>query len=301
MLKKFTIIGNCQADALSYFLLSNPTFKNTYEYIVYTPIFKMTNEELDKLYTDILPQLDLIIIQPISENYNNNNKYSTKSILNSVNKNCIKILFPSLFFDYYHPFNTYIIDKDKPGWKLGEPYDYHDKNILKSFLQFSSEDEALNKYYEVLYNPELLTSYYFSNRLLTNINNLKEREIKYINYCTEDTHIINSSSFIMDYFDKILLFYTINHPSKYLFYYISNSCLIYLNIPLETYHEDIDPLKALIMPVYICLQKSLKFDFSYYLNFRHFEIVFDDKDTIKKYFEGYRQTDRDILQNNLLT
>ena len=74
MLKKFTIIGNCQADALSKFLLSNPTFKNTYEYIDYIPIFKMTPEELDKLYIDVLPFLDLIIIQPISENYNNNYK-----------------------------------------------------------------------------------------------------------------------------------------------------------------------------------------------------------------------------------
>jgi hypothetical protein len=299
MLKKFTIIGNCQAAALSEFLLSNPTFKDTYEYISYIPIFKMTEEDLNKLYTDILPQLDLIIIQPISENYNNNNKYFTKSILNAVSKNCIKILYPSLFFDYYHPFNIYISDKNHPGWKLSDPYDYHDKNILSNFIQFHSEEDALNKYYESLYNPDLLTSHFFNERLLKNINNLKERELKYIDYCTDDTNIINSSSFIMEYYDKALLFYSINHPTKYLFYYIANSCLIYLNIPLETYPEDIDPLKALVMPVYMCLQKCLKFDISYYLNFRHFEIILDDKDTINKYYEGYRKTDRNVLQSNL--
>ncbi len=299
MLKKFTIIGNCQSDALSEFLLSNQTFKNTYEYISYIPIFKMTSQELDNLYTDILPNLDLIIIQPISENYNNNYKYSTKSILNAVNKNCIKILYPSLFFDYYHPFNLYISDNTRPGWKLDEPYDYHDKNILSSFIQFQTEDEALNKYYEALYNPDLLTLHFFNERLLKNISNLKEREIKYIDYCTEDTNIINSSQFIMEYYDKILLFYSINHPTKYLFYYIANSCLIYLNIPLEIYPEDIDPLKSLIMPVYMCLQKCLKFDISYYLNFRHFEIILNDKDTIQKYYEGYRKTSHTVLQSNL--
>jgi hypothetical protein len=300
MLKKFTIIGNCQADALSKFLLSNQTFKNTYEYIDYIPIFKMTPEELDKLYIDVLPFLDLIIIQPISENYNNNYKYSTKSILNTVKKDCIKILFPSLYFDYYHPFNIYITDKNNIGWKLGDPYDYHDKNILKSFVNSLTEDEAINKYYETIYNPDLLTEHYFNERLLKNINNLKERELKYIDYCTEDTHIINSSSFIMEYYNKILLFYTINHPTKYLFYYIANYCFIYLNIPLETYPEEIDPLKALIMPVYMCLQKCLKFDISYYFNFRHFEIILDDKETIKKYYNGYKNTSRDILDNNLL-
>jgi len=299
MLKKFTIIGNCQADALSHFLLSNETFKSRYEYIVYKPIFVMTEEELDVLYRDILPQLDLIIIQPISENYNNNYKYSTKSILNSVNKWCIKILFPSLFFDYYHPFNIYITDPNNSGWKLGEPYDYHDKNILKFFTEFLSEDEAINKYYETIYNPDLLTEHFFTEKLLKNINTLKEREMKYTDYCTEDTQIINSSSFIMEYYDKILLFYTINHPTKYLFYYIANYCLIYLNIALETYPDDIDPLKGLIMPVYMCLQKCVKFDISHYFNFRHFEIILDDKDTIKKYYDGYRKTDLSILHNNL--
>ena len=299
MLKKFIIIGNCQADALSKFLLSNLIFKNIYDYIDYTPIFKMTLDELEKLYTDILPDIDLIIIQPISENYNNNYKYSTKSILNSVKKNCIKILFPSLFFDYYHPFNIYISDSNNKGWKLDEPYDYHDKNILSSFINYQSENEAINKYYENLYNQDLLSSNFFNERLLKNINNLKERELKYTDYCTCDTNIINSSSFIMEYYDKILLFYSINHPTKYLFYYISNSCLIHLNIPLERYPENIDPLKALIMPVYMCLQKSLKFDISYYLNFRHFDIILEDKDIINKYYNSYKKISFDILKNNI--
>ena len=105
MTKYFTIIGNCQARSLCEFLLSNKDFTETYQYIQINDIFRMNEDELSELYMDVLPKLDLIIIQPISENYRNNYKYSTKSILNSVKYNCYKIMFPSLYFDLYLLFN----------------------------------------------------------------------------------------------------------------------------------------------------------------------------------------------------
>ena len=55
----------------------------------------MDDNDIKKLYDNILPILELIIIQPISENYkldntSNLSKYSTKSILNNINKTCVQ-------------------------------------------------------------------------------------------------------------------------------------------------------------------------------------------------------------------
>ena len=79
-MKKMSIIGNCQAHALSKFLVSNNIFDKMYEYIEVKPIYLMNENELNCFYTYTLLELDLIIIQPINEDFNNNIKYSTKTI-----------------------------------------------------------------------------------------------------------------------------------------------------------------------------------------------------------------------------
>jgi hypothetical protein len=303
MTKYFTVIGNCQARSLSEFLLSNIDFTNIYEYIQINDIFRMNEDELNDLYLNILPKLDLIIIQPISENYRNNYKYSTKSILENVNNNCKKIMFPSLYFDYYHPFLCYIYDTNDPSWKLGDPYDYHDKNIIKCYVSNYDKldllDYMLTEYKKTLFDENILDNNFFINKLNKNIESLKERENKYINYCTKDTKIIKSSSYILNNYKKNLLFYTINHPTKYLFYYISDTILSLLNISLFEYPENIDPLKALILPVYKCLQKYVDFNIDYYLNFRHYHIILEDKDTIQKYLDAYKKINIKLLKNNI--
>ena len=293
------IIGNCQAKSLVQFLLSNGEFSSKYKYVEINDIFRMDEIELDALYRDVLPILDLIIIQPISENYRNNYKYSTKSILNSVRQDCIKILFPSLYFDFYHPFLSYIYDKNRPSWKLGDPFDYHDKNIINKYIDNDNihDDEQnveniLKDYKRKQMDEHLLNHDYFIKRLNTNIDNLKERENNYPLFCTNDTFIMKSSSFILDNYKKNLLFYTNNHPTKYLFYYISNKILSFLMISLEVYPVEIDPLKALIIPLYKTIEKEVDFNIEYYLSYRHYEIILEDRDIIQKYIRSYKEIDQ---------
>jgi hypothetical protein len=303
MSKNFTIIGNCQARSLSEFLLSNNDFNKIYKYIQINDIFRMDEDELNYLYLNILPILDLIIIQPISEKYRNNYKYSTKSILNNVNTNCKKIMFPSLYFDYYHPFICYIYDNDNPSWKLSTPYDYHDKNIINFYINHHNNENIsniiLNEYKKNLLDINILDEDYFINKLNNNINNLKDREKIYMNYCTKDTIIIYSSFYIQDNYKKNLLFYTNNHPTKYLFYYISDKILSILNVSLYEYPTHIDPLKALIMPIYKCIQKYVDFDIDYYLNFRHYDYILEDEDVILKYINSYKEVDKEMLKKNI--
>jgi hypothetical protein len=309
MIQNFTIIGNCQARTLSEFLLSNNDFCEKYHYIKLNDIFRMNEEELNDLYINILQILDLIIIQPISENYRNNYRYSTKSILNNVNINCKKIMFPSLYFDYYHPYTCYVYDKNNPSWKLGNPFDYHDENIIYLYIDYMDNVDninnddlknfLLNEYKKKICDQNILDDDYFINKLNININNLIDRENTYINYCTKDTKIIKSSKYILENYKKNLLFYSINHPTKYLFYYISDKILSILNISLLNYPDDIDPLKALIIPLYKCIQKYVDFNINCYLNYRHYDIILYDTDIIQQYIDAYNQIDINILKENI--
>ena len=300
MSRKFIIVGNCQSNTLSDFLLSNHTFNDNFTYIKIKNIHSMDTVELDDLYQNILPTLDLIIIQPISDNYKNNNKYGTKSILSAVQKSCIKILFPSLYFDLYHPFMIYIYDSKNPGWKLGTPYDYHDKNILFHYLDENRCMTHINNYRKVLFDENIMSVDELNEIFDRNIKNLVERENKYKNYVVENTIILKSSTFITNNYKKNLLFYSINHPTKFMFYYIANSILISLKIELEQYPDEIDPLKALVIPLYSCIQKIVDFDISEYQNFKHFDIILNDNDIINKYIKAYDGTSKSILQESKL-
>lgn len=318
--KIFTVIGNCQSDCVSQFLLSNSDFSENYYYLSIKNIHLMDNDDLDDLYENILPILDLIIIQPISDNYKNNSRYSTKSILKKVDDSCIKILFPSLYFDFYHPFLCYIYDKNKPGWKLDKPYDYHDKNILNYYIEnyynYKEKEEnntdefndscithysdlLLNHFKNCLIDNDICDETFLIDRFKKNIDNLKKREDNYKNFTISNTHLIKSSKFISNNYIKNLLFYSINHPTKYLFHYISDSILIILRIQLERYPENLDPLKSLIIPIYSCVQKIVKFDVSEYQNFQHYDIILNENDIMNSYIESYNNTDLEILKKNL--
>ena len=294
----FSVIGNCQTDAIVSFLLSNNEFINKYNYIKIKNIHILNNDEIDYIYDNILKNLDLIIIQPISENYKDY-RFSTISILNHLKSDCIKILFPSLYFDYYHPFLTYVYNKNVPGWKLDQPYDYHDKNIIKLYVNYKNDNsiDILNNYFSVLYNDNLLDENFFNERLKINISNLKDREKNYHKFCTNDTFIIISSDYILENYKNNLLFYSMNHPTKYLFKYICNKILTLLNIQLDEYPEDLDPLESLVMPLYSCIKKNINFDISIYQNFRHYKIIFDDNNMINSYINVYDTIDIEILKN----
>jgi hypothetical protein len=305
MIKNYTVIGNCQAEPLSKYLNSNDFFSKNYKYIQVKPIYIMEEDELEYFYSNILETLDLIIIQPITENYRNNHKYSTKSILENSKKDCIKIIFPSLYFDFYHPYLIYINEKNKDGENLTKPFDYHDKNIVKFYVE--NKENGVNNINQIVINikEKYLESLSFKNEsddeylndlFNKNIHNLLIRENNYtqFNYL-ENIHFVYSSDFIMEKFKEKLLFYTLNHPTKVLFEYISNSILSILKINIKEYSENIDVLKALIMPIYSTIQKKVYFKVDQYQNFQHFDLIFNLENIILQYVEEYEKTDINIL------
>lgn len=256
-MKLFTIIGNFQKDCIYKFLITNSFFKNMYEYIEIKDVNEMNKDELDNLYNNILPKINLLIIQPISVELN-------KNILTFVNNECIKILIPILYFNYYHPF--YIKNYDINLLEIYKKYNYQNINFY------------INKYNDKFYNINLLDKSYFNNILIKEINNIKNNELKYKNYCSSDTYIINISLFITNNYNKKLLFYAPEYPSKDIFQFIVSSIFIIMCIQLDDYPEDLDPFRTCIVPLYSCIINNINFDINKYQN--------NVKEFVQKYIES---------------
>lgn len=292
-MKKIAIIGNCQTEALATFLFSNNIFKNIYEYIEVKPIYLMNENELNYFYTYTLLELDLIIIQPINEDFNGNIKYSTKTILNNTKNDCISILIPSLYFDFYHPYLCYL---NGDNCKIQEPIDYHDKILIKLYLAYkeSSNEEIIEKYMNIFNNEIFINISMCNNNLKLALENIEDRENNFKDYIVNNTKCIYSFDFIKNNYEKYLLFYSVNHPSKYLLSYLSDEILKYLNIPSEEYHNNIDPFNNLIIPIYNCLKNILNFNITQYNNMIY------DKELYNKYINVYRNISDNILSKNII-
>lgn len=290
-MKKMTIIGNCQAETLSKFLFSNNNFNKNYKYIEVKPIYLMNENELNYFYTYILLELDLIIIQPINEDFNNNIKYSTKTILNNTKQDCISILIPSLYFDFYHPYLCYL---NGEHGKIQEPIDYHDRTLIKLYLAYKelSNEEIIEKYMNIFNNEIFINNSMINDILTLSLQHIEEREIIFKNYIVNNTKCIYSYDFIKNNYQEHLLFYSVNHPSKYLLSYLSDEILKYLNIDIEKYPDNLDPFNNLIIPIYNCLNHIVKFDISKYNNMIY------DNELYNKYLDIYRNIPDNILSKN---
>jgi hypothetical protein len=292
-MKKMSIIGNCQSEALSIFLFSNNNFKNKYEYVEIKPIYLMNENELNYFYTYILIELDLIIIQPINEDFNGNIKYSTKTILNNTKNDCISILIPSLYFNFYHPYLCYL---NGEYGKIQDPIDYHDKTLIKLYLSYkeSTNEEIIEKYMNIFNNEIFINNSMCNDNLKIALQNIEEKENNFNNYIVNNTKCIYSYDFIKNNYKEKLLFYTVNHPSKYLLSYLSDEILKYLIIPSEEYPNYLDPFNNLIIPIYNCLKNILNFDITQYN-----KIIYD-KELYNKYINVYKTIPDNILSKNII-
>ena len=78
---------------------------------------------------------------------------------------------------------------------------------------------------------------------------------------TKNVYLIKIHDYLKENYKKTLLFYSMNHPSKYIFQYISEEIINILQIK-NTIDYDIDDLSCLRCIIYKCIQKNVEFDIS---------------------------------------
>ena len=248
-MKKYSIIANCQGGTLNTFLRTNKIFSEQYKYIPLKAIQNVTLVDLKNFYK-IIKTLDLVIIQPISTNFKNNNKYSTKSFLSELNKNCIIIMFPSLYFTGYYPSVNHYSIKNLNMVVI-------DNNLIKIFKNTNNKLDFLKVCKKMINQNNFYSTQYINNNIMKSINELKNRENNAINNYKLD-NFIKVSSFINNNYKKNILFHSLNHPSKFTYIYLSNEILKVLKINIKEYPINLDPQKNCESCIlYNCVKKVI--------------------------------------------
>lgn len=277
-MKNILFYGNCQAGAMCQIL------KNVLnEYNI--TIIECWTTLLDKNeFTNIITNSDVIITQPINDNYREKDYLGTKYLLNNSKKDTIIIIFPSLYFNfYYFNYNYYKINNEI----LTEPSHYHYLDLIESCKNNLSTQN--------FFNNVILNINYKSIDELTEIanfylNELFKRENEMNDYKNiRNCYLLNVHEFIKNNYKKNLLFYSVNHPSKYVFHYLCNFIVSHLNID-SNYDLNIDPLffneRGIL---YKCIQKVVEFDID---NFKPHLFKYnleDPNEIVYKYSEFYKK------------
>jgi hypothetical protein len=246
--------GNCQLGSIKDFILFD---KNNYNVnITYIECFSTTLS--DSEFDSVIKNNDIIITQPICDNYRNMYYLSSNYIVNKCNPNCKIIFINNLYFDFYYINTSY--SKDNTNINCNNLcYEFHD--IKEAF------DKKIKIYY-VLKNYINNINYKNKDELLSIAKNsilqLKQRYDNMLQYSKEYTYFIPISDYIKNNYRDKLLFYSPNHPTKILTHHISKKIIDKLNVIGIKCHFDydnhVDHFDYFKCIIYSCIQPCVNFN-----------------------------------------
>jgi len=219
--KNLVFYSNCQGGlGINRFLCSKINFKK----VIYIETFSTIWNKKD-IPRDVLMEADLFIYQPINKKYG---KYSTdesiqNNILTYLKKDCIKISFPYIYFACLFPL---YYANDAAEIDGGSSYDNSkivNRDVILKLKEKYSSQEIISLYdtFQIDFN--------FKNRYENTIKRIKEKE----KIC--DIEI--TPLFTIENIKSIKLMHTNNHPTNFVFKYITNKILEILNLPIYSFYE----------------------------------------------------------------
>ncbi len=256
---KFTIYGNCQANALAKILMSSENFSRLYEYVPLPAVMHIQKDQLEEVF----PALDLLVYQPISSNLKGAFFSSEYVCTHQLKNTCSTISIPSCYFQGYYPELTYMRMKDNP-LKTSPCFtvkqktiqvEYTDLTVLSSYLQ--NEQQPLNQYQA---NAPLLDPLFYDHKFVRQVAKNSIQEL--VRREAEHQIDIKVSQFIKNEYQVKKLFYTINHPSFSLFHFLAEKLFSFLQIKSD-FNRNIDPLLSTNYPVSNSIIKGLDIRFQH--------------------------------------
>jgi len=268
--------GNCQTYAI-YKTLNLPNNFTPFHYQCFDT--NISQEE----FTSLIKKSDIIITQPITDNYRNKPYLSTFFIIKNKKPDCKFIIFDSCHFDFYYFDLTY---KKYNNQELNVPSAYHYKKMIECYINGFSTEYYIDNY---INNIDLKN--YEELEELAN-NSLNQLNARYINsknkYNGDNIFIISTYEFIKNNYKDKLLFYSFNHPTKYLIQFICEKIINILNIK-NTIDYDIDPLDFVKCILYKCISKNVNFNID---KCTPFILGYKDKDNYnitQLYYKTYKK------------
>lgn len=223
---KCLCIGICQLGAMVEYMKKSKVFTSIYDDITYYPIFNISVEKMQYIIDIEVPQSDLIISQPVSENYKGNDIFSTKKLRElAIKYGKTHYVVSNCYFTGYDPNPFQTTNKD------GAIINYNNISYFpsSSLTQILEGDIRLAC---IKYNaPDLYSTLELENNYKNTMNELKKREERIFD---NDYGIdIRISDFIENNYKIKYLFHTYNHPTNILIYELFKRLLIKLNLPID--------------------------------------------------------------------
>lgn len=241
---KILFYGNCNLHSMYFKLkLDNSMYIACY-----------SNEYTEDTFNKIIQSCDIIITQPINDNYKEKSYLSTTNIINTANKNCRIVILQSFRFDFYYIDLKYIPYENE---YLNIPCSYHHDYMVECFKNNLDPNHYIHNY---VYNDSLRTTIELEKIADESINELKKRfDESKIKYNFENVSFIHAYEFIKENYKKKLLFYSMNHPTKYLIEYSCEQILQTLQLHCEIDYTT-DYLAGIKCIIYNCIQKVVDFN-----------------------------------------
>ena len=283
-MKTCLIYGNCQAAALRTYLQNNSTFVSAYRMIDIKPVHLLSKADIPYL-DQVASEVDLLIYQPVSDNYKGIYQLSTRYLKERLKPECRQISFPVAYFTGYNPEVTYL--RDVNGANVTKPSVYHDINILRLFDEGKSNWEIL----EIIQDDDFYTVPSAKKQFTDTLVSLQFRE-KELD--------LKLSEFIKDNFKKERLFHVFNHPNKTILALIADLILERLGINDRYIHmgHNADILSKNSFPIYPSLVKQLNIEFPCDFVYRFENKIYSAEETVKLFTDFYLDH-REMVRHNL--
>lgn len=245
-MKNILFYGNCQLGNIKDIMCLPSGYFN----VTYIPCFTTSLTDLE--FDSILKQSDIVVTQPIHDNYRDMYYLASNYVVNKCKENAIIIFVNNCHFHFYY---------------FDLTYSKSNKYVHISIIDCNNNDKDVD-YYKNVYieNNDLKSSNELSEIFDKTITELKNRYQNMLQYRKHNTHFINVVPFIENNYKNKLLFYTFNHPTKYLLQFIALELIHILNIP-DTINYDSDPFTNERGILYSCIQKMVNFNIRNYSPF----------------------------------
>lgn len=268
---KVLLYGNCQTRAISQ-IIHHPD-------IEIKSITCHSTSLTKKEFTTEIKSADIIITQPILQNYRGKEYLSTNYVIKNANQNTNIILFPSLMVGNIYYFDS--ISDQRVNRASATAFAH--KNLLDYYTQGGSDINYFIKNFVT--NKNLLTRKQLESNADNVIGELIRREDEAIK--EHGLPFIRMSSFIKNNWKNNLLFYTSNHGTLHLYQYLAQQICKKIGLSFDSIDLKQDPQqKACRLILYSCLENIVKFDLTKCLPPK---LMFADKpdaETTRDYIES---------------
>jgi Polysaccharide biosynthesis enzyme WcbI len=272
------VYGNCQAGCIAAFMSRTPTFSEAFDIPTLLGIHQMTEADLVTLY-EHAGEADVLLSQEVGTNYRGVG-FSSTHLASILRPSAQVLYYPSLYFAAYFPNLLYLRDPTNGAMFTGPGGDYHDRDILDSYISKRTVSE---------------TSRYLQDESRYDRDSVRKSfEEGYVEMRRRERHIdVKTSDYIADNFADRRLFHVFNHPANEVMFEVCSQVANLFGIPFSAEHlKNIDQwLSGASFPIPPAVHRALGLRFPYDSRFNASGIWnVEMENALEMFFAYYDQT-----------